>query len=149
MLTRAHGFSLVELIIVLVIVGALAVFAVPRLNIAGFSQYSFHEELLAATRHAQKTATASRCDIEMVVDAGSDSYSVEYTGAGPDECTAGPLTTPGGSGDLAGSAGSQVDITQGATITFDGFGVPDSRSRVVINGEREIIVEAITGYVHD
>lgn len=144
-----RGFSVIELVTVLVLVGALAVFAVPRLNTAGFSGYSFHEELLAAMRHAQKTATASRCEVRVAVSAANDNYSVDYTGAGPDECAAVPVTAPGRGGSLAGSAPAQVDINQGATIVFDGFGVPASAATIEINNRRRVVVEAVTGYVHD
>ncbi len=144
-----RGFSVIELVTVLVLIGALAVFALPRLNTAGFSAYGFHEELLAAVRHAQKTATASRCEVRVEVSASGDDYAVTYTGAGPDGCMAQPVTAPGRGGNLAGSAPAQVDINQGATIVFDGFGVPGSAATIEINNRRQVVVEAFTGYVHD
>lgn len=149
-----RGFSLIELVAVIVIVSALAVFAVPRLNTSGFSEYTFHEELLAAARHAQKTATASRCEISFAVDAGNNTYAATFTGNGPDECPAADtaLAAPGGSGDLAGSATGGVDITTGPTITFDGFGVPKNAinaTEITVSGGRKVVVEARTGYVHD
>jgi prepilin-type N-terminal cleavage/methylation domain-containing protein len=154
------GFSLIELVAVLVIIGALAVFVAPRLNITGFSQYSFHEELLAAARHAQKTATATRCSVQFEVDAAADSYAATFAdagppqppGAGPPQCTDGnALSAPGRGGDLAGSAPDGVDVTTGATVTFDGFGVPGEPSTVTVTlaGGRQVVFEANTGYVHD
>ena len=153
-----RGFSLIELVAVLVVVGALAVFVAPRLNITGLSQYNFHEALLAATRHAQKTATASRCRVQLTIDAASDSYSAIFADAGPpqpgagaQQCTAGKaLRAPGGGGNLAGAAPDGVAITPpGATITFDGFGVPGAAATVTLSGGRQVVVEARTGYVHD
>lgn len=144
-----RGFNLIELVTVLVLVGALAVFAVPRLNTAGFSGYGFHEELLAVARHAQKTATASRCEVQLAVSAVNDDYTVSYTGAGPGACAGGPLTAPGRGGNLAGSAPGNVDINQGDTVTFDGFGVPGSAATIEINNRRQVVIEAFTGYVHD
>jgi hypothetical protein len=140
-----------------VIIGALAVFVAPRLNTTGFSEYSFHERLLAVARHAQKTATASRCGVRLVVDATADSYLATFADAGPPQagagarqCTAGnALVAPGGGGNLSGSAPSDVDITAGATIDFDGFGVPGGKATVTLSGGRRLVVEANTGYVHD
>lgn len=156
MLVR-RGFSLIELVAVLVIVGALAVFVAPRLNTTGFSQYTFHEELLAATRHAQKTATATRCSVRFEVDADADTYTGTFddagppaSGAGPQQCTAGnALSAPGRGGNLAGAAPSGAGITTGATITFNGFGVPGSAATVTLSGGRQVVVEGNTGYVHD
>ena len=146
------GFTLVELVAVLIIIGALAVFVAPRLNTTGFSQYSFHQELLAAMRHAQKTANASGCEIEVTVNAGADTYTIEYAPSGQGDCadTRTPLIKPGGSGNLKNQeAPDDVDIDVGAAFTFDPFGVPGSRQRIGLGGGREVIVEARTGYVHD
>lgn len=146
---EARGFTLVELVAALLIVGALAVFVAPRLNVTGFSRYSFHQELLAAMRHAQKTANASSCEISVTADAANDSYTIRFTGNGQGACADTTLAKPGGSGDLSGSAPEEVDITDGASFSFNSFGVPGSGQRVALDGGREVIVEANTGYVHD
>lgn len=145
---RAAGFTLVELVAVLLIVGALSVFVAPRLNVTGFSQYSFHQELLAALRHAQKTANASGCHLRVVVDAANDRYDIRFNGDGPGNCTAGELVQPGGSGNLEGQAPNDVAITNGADFVLDSFGAPDARQTIEIDGGRRVIVEANTGYVH-
>lgn len=149
MMSRTSGFSLIELVAVLVIIGALAVFAAPRLNIGGFQRYSFHEELLAAARHAQKTAAASRCRVSFSVDAGTDSYSANFPGGGSGPCSSsGPLQSPGQGGTLSGQAPGSVDVTTGASVTFDEFGVPDTAATITLTGGRQVVIEAFTGYVH-
>ena len=143
------GFTLVELVAVLIIIGALAVFAAPRLNTTGFAQYGLHQELLAAIRHAQKTANASGCEVDVNVDAAADSYTIRYNGVGWDGCNAIALAKPGGSGDLTGEAPQGVDITGGAAFTLNAFGIPGAEARVTLASGRQVIVEANTGYVHD
>lgn len=145
----------------IIIVGALAVFVVPRFDISGFSEYSFHQELLAAMRHAQKTANASGCEVQVEVEAADDSYAITFTGDGrgtnsgacADSTT---LAKPGGSGGLSGRASDRVAITSTTSFVFNEFGVPVDGSgqklgqqRVTLSGGREVVIEANTGYVHD
>lgn len=66
---KRAGFTLTELVIIIVMVGALAVFAAPRLNIGGFDQSNFRQEVVNALRFAQKTATASRCPVRVEIEA--------------------------------------------------------------------------------
>lgn len=58
---RQRGFTLIELIMVMVMLGVLAVFAAPRIfNSDDFYARGFHDETLALLRYAQKTAIAQR-----------------------------------------------------------------------------------------
>ena len=157
-ISMSRGFSLIELVAVIVIIGALAIFVAPRLNIAGFSEFSFHERVFAAVRHAQKTATATRCAVRFKVVAGADKYVATFDdagppqpGAGPKQCTAGnALSAPGGSGDLSGTAPDGVTLTlSGPDIVLNGFGVPGNGTRSIAVGGRQVVIEANTGYVHD
>ena len=146
------GFTLVELVAVLIIIGALAVFVAPRLNTTGFSQYSFHQELLAAMRHAQKTANASSCEVRVEVDPAAEDYDyrVTYTGDGQDTCGGPtPLAKPGGSGDLTGEAPNDVDVNTNENFTFNAFGDPGRKITIALSGGRNVFVEDNTGYVHD
>jgi len=47
---KSRGFTVIELVTVLVIVGALAVFVLPRLNPEGFDRYGFRQEPASASR---------------------------------------------------------------------------------------------------
>lgn len=71
------GFTLIELIFVLVILGILAVTVVP--NFVGVSQVNvrgFHDETLAYLRYAQKTAIAQRRDVCVTFTNSSISLSI-------------------------------------------------------------------------
>jgi len=58
---RQRGFMLIELIMVMVMLGVLAVFAAPRIfNSDDFYARGFHDETLGLLRYAQKAAIAQR-----------------------------------------------------------------------------------------
>lgn len=56
----SSGFTLVELIIVMVLTGILAVVAMPRFFDHTFDEAGFHDGVKAAIQHARRTAVASR-----------------------------------------------------------------------------------------
>ena len=60
-LVRQQGFTIVELITIIIILGILAAIAAPRFfdrNV--FASRGFHDQVIATLRHAQKTAIAQR-----------------------------------------------------------------------------------------
>lgn len=142
-----RGFSLTELILILVLVGILAAFAAPRLNIEGFQRQAFGSELLNALRYAQKTAIGSGCHVRASFDAAGDSYSLTYTGAGGAGCGGGStaLTHPTRGGAFTGTG----EIDSGGAVVFDAMGGAAAGLSVTLASGQVIIVEPGTGYVHD
>ncbi|MGH8855691.1 MAG: prepilin-type N-terminal cleavage/methylation domain-containing protein [Telluria sp.] len=60
-LRRARGFTMVELVLVMVLVGVIAAIGVPRLmGDNSFDAAAFGDEVVSALRTAQKTAVARR-----------------------------------------------------------------------------------------
>lgn len=157
---RKHGFTIIELVAVLVIVGALSVVVVPRLNPAGFERYVFRHELLSALRYAQKLAMGSGCEVAIAFDASADSYRVLMrTGGTATTCgPAGnlfddPVQHPAGDGDYTGAAGAGADlqaVSPAGPLVFDGFGNRKSGpTSITLAGGPAIQIDAVTGYVHD
>src|SRR5881392_1436352 len=67
---RSHGFTLVELVIVIVLTGILGAVAASRLlTPKGFASRGFYDEAQAVVRFAQKTAIAWRRSIFVCVTA--------------------------------------------------------------------------------
>jgi prepilin-type N-terminal cleavage/methylation domain-containing protein len=140
-----RGFTLAELVVVILLVGILAAAIVPRF--LSRSQIEFqgaYDEALSAVRHAHKLAIAGRTSV--FVQVTGSSLSVCY---GSGTCSS-PAPDPSRGGSLVVSPASGVTIT-GTSFSFDALGRPSAASVVTVAGgglSRSFTVEAETGHVH-
>lgn len=66
-----QGFTLVEVIAVVIIIGIVMAFAVPRLfNNAIFNERGYASEVAASLRYARRIAVASACNVRFTINAG-------------------------------------------------------------------------------
>lgn len=168
--TLRSGFTTIELITSLVIIGIVAVVAIPRMNNTdAFKERSFHDALRSALDYARKSAVAARRYTCAVLTPG-------LSGSGKAEFFIDPNLTPeasAGSVDcatqrliLAGStcaagtlcAPNNVTLDTGGvplTVVFSPLGEPQSQARVPIPirqvvqvGTFSLTIEPLTGLVH-
>lgn len=157
-----HGFTLLELIVVIMLLGILSVYAAPRLfNTTDFDAFGFHGETLAYLRYAQKTAIAQRRTVCVAFSASSVTLTISSTPATYDCATVGALTGPKGeSRPVTLNARSGVTFSSlptnfyfdglGQPVTTAGTGAAQSTQTFQVSGvAKSITVETATGYVHE
>ena len=144
--SQCAGFTLLELITIIVIVGILALVAVPRFGTGGsFDSRGFYDKSAAIVRFAQKTAVAWRRPVFVCVTA------TQVT-AGPATGCGTPLTNPvtNGLAQETAPSGVTLNVTE---FSFDGLGRPSAAATITftstIAGDppRTITVAAETGHV--
>ena len=153
-----RGFTLIELVMVLVLAGVLAVFAAPRLFSTGdFNARGFQDETLSLLRYAQKAAIAQRRTV-CVTFAGTSGASLTIASAPSTYTCNTPLSGPKGDSPATITAKPGVAYSAAPTsFNFDGLGqaVNTSGAQVatqtiqVINAASATTVETVTGYVHE
>lgn len=154
---RQRAFTLVELVVVIVLTGILAVVAIPRFaDNNAFAAAGFASQLRAALQHAQKSAVAMRRTVCVDLSAANQltfTYTLAPAAAG---CAGGAaLPLPGGSDHrLPVPAGVAFVVAPAsvATLTFSGLGRPNSGVTVNVTGsdgmQLSVLVESESGYVH-
>ncbi|MDZ4073272.1 MAG: GspH/FimT family protein [Hylemonella sp.] len=145
---RSHGFTLIELIMVLMLLGVLAVVLVPRINPQDFGARGFYDETLALLRYAQKTAIAQRRTVCVALNAGGVALTIDQN-TPPDLICDGPPILPnlprGGDGLAATVAGGGAI----GSFQFTPLGSTNQAGNVTISmpDSANITVDAETGYV--
>lgn len=151
-LGKQLGFTLIELIMVVVILGVLAVFMAPKLiDSNSFSGRGFHDETSALLRFGQKTAIAQRRTVCVNIAATGVTMTMFANNPAPTSCAAAtalqapPLALP-----FTPKGGTGLSATP-SSFQFTPLGSTDQASAIAITvaNSTPITVESATGYVHD
>ncbi|BAN36481.1 methylation [Sulfuricella denitrificans skB26] len=138
------GFTLVELIVILIIIGVLAVAAIPRfMDQSVFETRGFHDETMSLLRYAQKAAIAQRRSVCVTLNATGVTMMIAGTAPPSTTCNSAlafPSAPRGGTG-LSATVGSFTFLASGATDKAANVSIsfPDGSG---------IKVDAVTGYVY-
>ena len=156
---RLSGFSMIELITVMIVIGILGVTVMPRFaQVLVFYEAGYRDKVKATLEYARKSAVAQRrysCvsiagnDLSVTIDQG---VPEAYLGG----CPATALALPADDGDCNPLVTNRVCARPGvtlagpATLTFSPLGAPSAAAVYTVTGGavQTITVEAETGHVH-
>jgi MSHA pilin protein MshC len=144
------GFTLVELVVVILLVGIMAVAVVPRfVGRTGFDARGFSDEATAMLRYGQKLAVAQHTSVFVRVTGST--LDLCYDSG----CTQRVLSPADRTNSFTKTAASGVTVVSSTGVfSFDALGRPNPDAevslQVMASGEptRTITVERETGYVH-
>jgi len=144
---RQTGFTLVELIIVLIILGLISAYALPRFfELQSYDDRGFYTETLNAVRYAQQYAVATNCDVEVSFTANSFALkrrdNTDCTGSF-NTAVLSPVTF-----NAFTNSNTNVSISPVTSFTFDALGVASVGTDIMV-GNDSFRIHATTGYIQE
>ncbi len=147
--SRPAGFTLVELVAIILLAGILASVAAPRFfNATTFTSRGYADEAAGFLRYAQKLAIARRSAVTIQIDATGLSLC---SAAGTPCADAHPWPGPQGETPYRAEVPNGVSLsTSAASFSYDPRGQPSTGVTLTLTGDtlRTLTVEPETGYVY-
>ncbi|MGH8806738.1 MAG: pilus assembly FimT family protein [Noviherbaspirillum sp.] len=147
------GFTLVELVMILIMVGILAVTATPRMfNRQTFDARAFFDQTQAMLRYGQKVAIGQQRPVFFNANAGNGAVCLTFV-ADADCASASGVPNPADGASFRRTAPDGVSLSASVSFSFTSLGQPFPDAPVTFgivgdNTTRTITVERETGYVH-
>lgn len=147
---KRRGFTLIELVVVIVVVGIIAIVVLPRFgDQRTFETRGFADEALAAVQFARKTAVASRRNVCAIVSGSTLSLTMATLAGSAQACST-SVINPAGGNYVVSPRHADVVFSGSFNVTFDGQGRPSAGASITIAGDTNytLSVAAGTGYAN-
>jgi prepilin-type N-terminal cleavage/methylation domain-containing protein len=152
----ARGFTLPELVAVLIMVSVLAALAMPRLDGAlNLRADTYRDQIVAALRYAGASAVSHRRLVCATVAPSTVTLSIAALNPASSCSTALPGLGEGAGAAAQGRGGTSSSVTPAGTIyfqpsgrvTLDGAGLTAGQWRIDVSGSTPIVLTGETGHV--
>ena len=148
--TSNFGFTLVELVVIIVLLGILSYYAAPRfIGVLDFERSGFYNEVVSATRYAHKLAVGRGCQVG--IEFQEDGYQLKEP---PGGCSGSPSVPLPDSHPVSSRSSDNIQIssTEGIphSVTFNALGKCTkgcSGNLTVSVGGRNMTIYEESGYV--
>ena len=145
------GFTLIEVVVVIVILGIISVYATPKsVSTAEITLPSQAQKLASDIRHTQVLATSWGKSLRLSIITGSNgTYSVSCVTSGSSPCDISPVVNPSG-GSFSVSLQKNVVLGGTSTVDFNSLGQPSAAATYTLTTGSSTItvsVAALTGFV--
>ncbi len=137
---KTSGFTLVELIVVILITGILSISIAPRFfGVSSYEDRKASDELRSALRHTQQLAMTHGGGIQLILTASN--LTVQLANGTP-------LRSPDGRIPYVKTFPANVAVSPvPSTITYNALGKPNAGYTFTV-GSQTVTVEQETGYAH-
>ncbi|MDB5801903.1 MAG: pilin protein MshC [Rhodocyclales bacterium] len=145
--TGQYGFTLIEVIFVMVIMGILLTVAVPLLSQNDSRERSITEQLRSTLRHAQRVAVTRNRDVCVSVTVTTVIFRVASSSGTGVACTAqlAPFSDAGDTLDMS-TAGSALRFSSAGNFRFTPTGVLTNNAGTALTARSIAVVRGATAF---
>ncbi len=139
------GFSLIEFVVVIILLGVLSALVLPRLNLDTFRETGGFQQGTAMIRFGQKLAITSGCQVNVSLSSASCTIAFDVGSS----CGASNIPNPS-TGNNNFCTDSDPGVSPAVAFSFNNIGAPTGGLQTVNFGSGQTVtVEANTGFVHE
>jgi len=145
---KSHGFTLVELVLVIVLLSILSAVALPRFfERSAFQDRAVHDDIASTLRYAQKMAVATGCPTQFEFLPATNDYHVLRERVCNDNAFDLIVTNPATNAPLSNNLNGTPFNTTTNIITFFPLGNTSTAAQLTV-ATRTINVEMATGFIN-